>query len=108
MTNKEALTVISGIIDKYNGLTNFKDPVKIGITNEDIVAFYKVDYILRKLIHMADNLAEEYVDLTDVDYPPRDDFWDGYNKGYHDCEVELQAKEKNNDGSDKKQSGKQE
>lgn len=97
MTNKEALAVISGIIDKYNECLGKREIATVEIKDDVAVALYKVEYILRKLIRMADNLAEEYVDLTDVDYPPRDDYWDGYNKGYHDCEVELQAKEKKDD-----------
>lgn len=91
MTNKEALAVINRILDKYNERMK-KEILPVEITDE-VVALYKVEYILRKLTYMEENLAEEYVDLLDVDYPKRDDYWDGYNTGYHDCEVEQQAKQ---------------
>ena len=95
MTNKEALKTINRLLDDYNSKMNeVSDEVEVIFDYEAGVALYKVQHILQKLCHMEDDLAEEYVDLLDVDYPSRDDYWDGYNKGYHDCEVELQAKEK--------------
>lgn len=101
MTNKEALTVINQIIDRYTALTNFNDPVNIEITNDFAVALYKAQYVLRKLTLMGDNLSEEYVDLLDIDFPKRDDYWDGYTIGYHECEAAMRAKEKKYDGSNK-------
>lgn len=91
MTNKEAIPVIVRIIDKYN--MRLKEETATVEVTDEMVALYKVEYILRRLTHMEENLAEEYVDLLDVDYPRRDDYWDGYNTGYHDCEVEQQAKQ---------------
>ena len=108
MINKEALAVISGMIDKYNECLGKREIATVELKDDVIVALYKVDYILRKLVRMEEDLAEEYVDLLDVDYPRRDDYWDGYNTGYHDCEVEHQAKEKEDDGSNPKQSGNEE
>ena len=109
MTNKEALNQISEILEQYNAqVDSVIDYAEVKISYPQAIALYKAEYILRKLVHMADDLAEEYVDLLDVDYPPRDDFWDGYNKGYHDCEVEMQAKEKEDDGSNPNKSGEEE
>lgn len=109
MTNKEALNQISEIIEQYNDqVDSVIDYAEVRISYPQAIALYRAEYVLRKLTYMEQNLAEEYVDLLDVDYPSRDDYWDGYNKGYHDCEVELQAKEKEDDGSNKNESGKQE
>ena len=109
MTNNEALNQISEIIEQYNNqVDSVIDYAEVKISYPQAIALYKAEYILRKLTYMAENLAEEYVDLLDVDYPKRDDYWDGYNTGYHDCEVELQAKEKKDDGSNPKQSGNEE
>lgn len=93
MTNKEAYIELNKLYEAYQEQQD-KDEKLIKIDDIQMVALCRALYNLRKLCRMADDLAEEYVDLLDIDYPPRDDFWDGYNKGYHDCEVELQAKEK--------------
>lgn len=96
MTNKEAHKIICDMLSNKEIDATYK------------VALWKAEYIIKKLIKMERDLSEEYVDLLDVDYPSRNNYWDGYNKGYHDCEVEMQAKEKTNDGSDPKQSGEEE
>lgn len=81
MTNKEAYRIICNMLND----ANVSDICK--------VALWKAEYVFNKLIRMEADLAEGYVDLLDIDYPRRDDYWDGYNTGYHDCEVEQQAKQ---------------
>ena len=109
MTNKEALNQICEIIEQYNSqVDSVIDYAEVKISYPQAIALYKAEHMFRILIRESKEVSEELIQLLDIDYPPRDDYWDGYNTGYHDCEVEHQAKEKKDDGSNPKQSGNEE
>lgn len=104
MTNNEALNQICEIIEQYNSqVDSVIDYAEVKISYPQAIALYKVEHMLRILLKESKEMSEEIVTLLEFDYPRRDSYWDGYYKGYHDCEVEMQAKqaegEKKDDGS---------
>lgn len=94
MTNKEALNQICEILEQYNNQVNSViDYAEVKISYPQAIALYKAEHMFRILARESNEVSEELIQLLDIDYPRRDDYWDGYNTGYHDCEVEQQAKQ---------------
>ena len=101
MTNKEALNQIREIIEQYNDqVDSVVDYAEVRISYPQAIALYKVEHMLSILEKESKEMSEEIVKLLDFEYPSRDNYWDGYYKGYHDCEVEKMAEGAKKDETD--------